>query len=83
MKKEKVNTKEEVSYDPYEELANAIVEQAAKDYREMRRKLRKNPDDMTARGQMGEVVRFFHSRWFGILTDANPDYILEQLKEEN
>lgn len=72
-----------IMLDPYEELANAIVEQAAKDYREMRRKLRKNPNDMTARGQMGEVVRFFHSRWFGILTDANPDYILEQLKEEN
>ena len=72
-----------ITIDPYEELANAIVEQAAKDYREMRRKLRKNPNDMTARGQMGEVVRFFHSRWFGILTDANPDYILEQLKEEN
>ena len=72
-----------ITLDPYEELANAIVEQAAKDYREMRRKLGKNPNDMTARGQMGEVVRFFHSRWFGILTDANPDYILEQLKEEN
>ena len=72
-----------ITLDPYEELANAIVEQAAKEYREMRRKLRKNPNDMTARGQMGEVVRFFHSRWFGILTDANPDYILEQLKEEN
>ena len=71
-----------ITLDPYEELANAIVEQAAKDYREMRRKLKKNPNDMTARGQMGEVVRFFHSRWFGILTDANPDYILEQLKEE-
>lgn len=72
-----------ITLDPYEELANAIVEQAAKDYREMRRKLKKNPNDMTARGQMGEVVKFFHSRWFGILTDANPDYILEQLKEEN
>ena len=72
-----------ITLDPYEELANAIVEQAAKDYREIRRKLRKNPNDMTARGQMGEVVKFFHSRWFGILTDANPDYILEQLKEEN
>ena len=72
-----------ITLDPYEELANAIVEQAAKDYREMRRKLRKSPNDMTARGQMGEVVKFFHSRWFGILTDANPDYILEQLKEEN
>ena len=72
-----------ITIDPYEELANAIVEQAAKDYREMRRKIRKNPTDMTARGQMGEVVKFFHSRWFGILTDANPDYILEQLKEEN
>ena len=72
-----------ITLDPYEELANAIVEQAAKDYREMRRKLRKNPNDMTARGQMGEVVKFFHSRWFGILTDANPDFILEQLKEEN
>ena len=72
-----------ITIDPYEELANAIVEQAAKDYREMRRKLKKNPNDMTARGQMGEVVKFFHSRWFGILTDANPDYILEQLKEEN
>ena len=33
MKNEKVTIKEDVSYDPYEELANAIVIQACNDYK--------------------------------------------------
>ncbi len=33
MKNEKVTIKEDVSFDPYEELANAIVIQACHDYK--------------------------------------------------
>lgn len=39
--------------DPYEELANAIIVQACKDYR-----LTDNEDDLK------EIERFFHSEWF-------------------
>lgn len=65
--------------DPYRNLANAIVVQAAKDYRKALRQLRRNPIYETARNEKNEVERFFHSEWFQYLTDADPDYLLDYL----
>ena len=59
--------------DPYRTLANAIIVQAAKDYRQALRQLRRNPRYETARNEKNEVERFFHSEWFHFLTDADPD----------
>ena len=50
--------------DPYRTLANAIIVQAAKDYRKALRQLRRNPRYETARNEKNDVERFFHSEWF-------------------
>lgn len=63
--------------DPYRNLANAIVVQAAKDYRKALRQLRHNPRYETARNEKNEVERFFHSEWFHYLTNVDPDYLLD------
>ena len=57
--------------DPYENLANAIVLQVVKDYRnaENQRDIRKLED-------------FFRSGWFGVLTSIDPEALIDKLKEE-
>ena len=56
---------------PYENLANAIVLQAVKDYR--------LTDD---EAELAEIERFFRSDWFGVLTDVNPEYLIRNLRKE-
>ena len=56
---------------PYENLANAIVLQAVKDYR--------LTDD---EAELAEIERFFRSDWFGVLTDVDPDYLIRRLRKE-
>ena len=45
----------------YQALANGIIEQAVKDYREALRRLKKNPDDKAAMKEAMELEEFFHS----------------------
>ena len=66
----------------YQALANAIVVQAADDYRDARRKLLKDPENKKALKTVDEVERFFRSPWFGSLTTLDGHKILERLKEE-
>ena len=68
--------------DPYENLANAIIVQAAKDYQKALRQLRRNPKYTAAAYTKQEVERFFHSQWFQMLTDTDGRMILENLKKE-
>ena len=65
--------------DPYKNLANAIIVQAAKDYRKALRQLKRNPKYDAARDTKNEVERFFHSEWFHYLTNVDPDYLLDYL----
>lgn len=62
----------------YEELANAIVMQAVKDYRAALKK----PESRAAVSMQREVERFFRSVWFSELTIIDPKFILEGLKKE-
>ena len=57
--------------DPYEELANAIILQAVKDYR--------LTDDEQ---ELNEIERFFRSGWFGVLTKVDPDLLIRKLRKE-
>ena len=66
----------------YEMLANAIIEQAAKDFRAAQKKLKKNPYNVIAQRTIREVEVFFLSNWFKVLTTANGPTILKMLKEE-
>lgn len=56
---------------PYENLANAIILQAAKDYR--------LTDDEQ---QFQEIERFFRSGWFGALSKVDPEFLIKELRKE-
>ena len=56
---------------PYENLANAIILQAAKDYR--------LTDDEQ---QLQEIERFFRSGWFGVLPKVDPEILIKELRKE-
>jgi hypothetical protein len=57
--------------DPYQELANAIVLQAVKDYR-----LHDNEQ------QLARIERFFRSNWFSVLTNVDPEILITKLRKE-
>ncbi len=56
---------------PYENLANAIILQAVKDYRLNDRE-----------PELQEIERFFRSGWFGVLSKVDPEYLIRQLRKE-
>lgn len=68
--------------DQFEELANAIIIQAAADYRLALKQLRQNPLFQPAIRMSYEVERFFRSDWFSILTRINGIELLARLKTE-
>lgn len=68
--------------DPYEDLANAIVLLAVKDYRDALKKLMKYPRHESAKHTKAEVERFLRSDWYRELTALEPEIILRKLKEE-
>ena len=68
--------------DGYSELANAIVMQAVKDWRDSVRKLKKRPRYDPAKQMRDECERFFRSEWFEQLTDVDGRVILRKLKQE-
>ena len=66
----------------YEELANAIVFQACKDYkraysRELRRYGFGKPDP-----QLAELERFFRSDWYKTLTSVDGEYLMKRIQDE-
>ena len=68
--------------DPFERLANAIIIQAAVDYRLALKQLRQNPDFQPAMSRMHEVERFFGSEWFSSLTRVDGPELQARLKTE-
>lgn len=68
--------------DCYQELANAIIKQAATDYRAALKALKKNPENIIAQREADDVRRFFRSQWFCVLTDIDGEWLLEQLDKE-
>ena len=66
----------------YQALANAIIEQAVKDYRATLKVLRRHPDSKAAMAEAMEIERFFHSSWYGVLTEIDPDYLIKRLRKE-
>ena len=68
----------------WEDLANAIIVQAAEDYRSALKHLNHpNPEKrQRAEKQKLELERFFHSRWYARLTTLDPDYLLSRLQAE-
>lgn len=67
--------------DGYENLANAIVLQAAKDYRKALRKLSRNAQSKDAKRTVSEVEKFFRSDWYKILTSVDSELFIKKLRE--
>ena len=67
---------------PYEELANAIILQAVRDYREALSKYNAHYEKDTFRYEKESIERFFRSGWFGVLTNLDPEVLIRKLCEE-
>ena len=72
--------------DPYQELAIAVIRQAADDYRSLGRKSIESGSTLeqkNIRQQMIEISRFFLSDWYGFLSGLdNGAEVLELLDVE-
>jgi len=68
--------------DPYESLANAIILQAAKDYRNALKRLKKQPNREIDLYMKQEVEQFFRSDWYSCLTTVDPEILIRKLNEE-
>lgn len=68
--------------DPYESLANAIILQAVKDYRDARKKRKYHPKNKEAKLIIEDCERFFRSDWFAALTSVNGELLITKLQEE-
>ena len=66
-----ITTVKEVTIDPYQELANAIILQAVHEYR----------DTMNEK-DLAEIAEFFLSDWFAVLTNIDGSDLLTTLRRE-
>ena len=96
VKKRRINaerfTKKEETMNAYENLANAIIVQACKDYRDELSCLVMNPpvteDDrendeyIKHQTEKGAIEAFFRSQWFHVLSDLDGEYLIRKIQEE-
>ena len=66
----------------WEELACAIVHQAAADYMKALKKLKLNGGYLPALGEKDSCERFFRSEWMKQLTDIDGKWLMEELRKE-
>ncbi|RGU89892.1 hypothetical protein DWW31_18200 [Clostridium sp. AF15-17LB] len=66
----------------YENLAMAIVEQAARDYKRSLKKLVKEPHNIEAKKLVADAERFFTGQWIKELTDVDGLDIMNRIKED-
>ena len=79
----KIQRTEAAALLPWQKLANAIVEQAVKDYRIAQARVKANPQNADhAKAEVGQLEHFFRSQWFEVLTDVDGRVILSRLRKE-
>ena len=71
-----------MEHDGYQELANAIVIRAAKDYRILLRFHQKHPDNAIAQSRIRELDRDVHTSLFQSLTTLDVDRIFAEIRAE-
>lgn len=77
MKEEKTPNYNE---DGLENLANAIILQAVKDYRKALKGY--SIDGRNCSSVVSECERFFRSEWFRVLTNVNGEYLITRIRKE-
>ena len=65
----------------WEDLANAIILSAVRDYKRALLHLKRNPDSKSAIRAGERDEQFFYSSWFEVLTDLDPSYLIRKMKE--
>ncbi len=66
----------------YEDLGNAVVLQAVRDWRTAVRRLKRYPGSKYYQALRDETEEFFLSAWFGVFTNLDGFYLLEMLEKE-
>ena len=66
----------------YEDLVQAIIVRAAKDYKKVLRILIRKPRKQVALDLKSDIEEFFLSQWFRDMTTADGDYIINELQKE-
>lgn len=70
-------------FDPYENLANAIIIQACKDFRRAyKRYLRRYRSSDKPDTELLELESFFRSDWYKTLTSVDGEYLMDKIKKE-
>ena len=69
-------------FDPYESLANAIVIQAAKDYKTAYKKSQKRSKCKETQRELDDLESFFRSDWYKTLTAVDGEYLMDRIKKE-
>ena len=72
----------ETSLKPWQDLANGIVMQAAKDYMAALRKLKRFPQNPRAEAEITGIEKFFRSEWYSQLTEIDGERLMKMLKKE-
>ena len=67
---------------PYQALANAIVELAVKDYKKALKQHYRFPDNEDFSAEVNALERFFRSGWFGVLSKVDPEFLIKELRKE-
>ena len=66
----------------YKALANAIIIQAAKDFKAAYRWMKRFPNDACVQDEVKEITKFFCSQWFEELSDVDGPSLLRKIKDE-
>lgn len=70
------------AFEPYENLANAIIVLAAKDYRFALRRQKRHPNSRETQHTIDRLENFFRSAWFEVLTDVEGEYLIARIRKE-
>ena len=68
--------------DPYENLVNAVIAQAAEDYRAALKKIKAHPKNKDAIDEALRIERFFRSGWYQTLTSVDGECLIRRLQVE-
>ena len=66
----------------WQDLAEAIVVQAASDYRHARYRNIKRPYQQDTLREIREIEQFFRSTWFGTLSNLDGAQLLRDIKKQ-
>ena len=66
----------------WQALADAIILQAADDYRRLTRRLTTHPDELDKVSEKRRIERFLCSPWFGVLSELDGRRLLRDLKAD-